>query len=41
MTSLGDRLGESGGGTGVWYCPLCGYVDPLTTDTHCPSEHPS
>lgn len=27
--------------TGVWYCPVCGYVDPTTTDTRCPKTHPS
>jgi hypothetical protein len=27
--------------TGVWYCPVCGYIDPQTTDTHCPKAHAS
>jgi RNA polymerase subunit RPABC4/transcription elongation factor Spt4 len=26
----------AGQGTGVWYCPNCGYVDPQTHNTHCP-----
>lgn len=25
-----------GHGTGIWYCPNCGYVDPKTHDTRCP-----
>jgi hypothetical protein len=28
MTSVGD-------GTGVWLCPICGYVDPGTVATVC------
>jgi hypothetical protein len=26
-------------GTGVWCCPLCGYVDPKTAATRCPKQH--
>lgn len=31
-----------GQGTGVWYCPNCGYIDPKTHDTHCArcAKHP-
>jgi hypothetical protein len=27
--------------TGLWYCPVCGYVSPddRATDTHCPKNH--
>jgi hypothetical protein len=25
----------------LWYCPVCGYIDPKTTNTHCPRPHPA
>jgi hypothetical protein len=29
----------AGRGTGIWHCPLCGYVDPKTKATRCPRDN--
>lgn len=24
----------------LWYCPVCGYIDPMTRNVRCPRRHP-
>lgn len=36
-----EKRDVTGHGTGIWYCPGCGYVDPRTTDVRCPKCTPA